>query len=283
MMKRADCKELLAAADAARAGGDQDAAADLAGACPKDHLQAMVENAATPAQGLLLCGRAAAAGQRLCDARTVDDLENKLSPHLSLGPADESIAIDPLIAKALEILGAELNFEWNASEPDVIVGKVTVNIDHITSSTVATVPDAKGKNQHVPATQHRFVARASGQVALGDRIRILRAQDEARDLTWAAAPRMAVTGKVDLQVPPEDELRKRAVLKWLQALRKALVAVPPETVDIDDERGCIAYGMALNVSWNDPNAAAQGRGDEDRIASCEKLLGLPSGAGIPVP
>jgi len=54
-------------------------------------------------------------------------------------------------------------------------------------------------------------------------------------------------------------------------------------VDVDDDRGCIAYGLALNSSAGDENAAAQGQGDSDRIAACEKLLGLPPGAGIPVP
>jgi hypothetical protein len=282
LIKRGDCTELLAAADSARANGDQVLAGDLAKACPKDQLGKLT-SAATPAQALLLCGRTAAAGHRVCDARTVVDLRARLQPHLALGPSDEAISIDPLIALALEILGKELNFTWSADNPDVVVGKLVVNIEHVTSSTVATVPDSKGKNQHIPATQHRFVAKAAGQVELGDKTRVLRAQDETRDLTWQALPRVSVAPKTDLNVPAEDELKKRAALAWLRVLGKALSANPPETVDVDDDKGCIAYGLALNSSAGDENAAAQGQGDSDRIAACEKLLGLPPGAGIPVP
>jgi len=282
LIKRGDCTELLAAADYARAGGDSALASDLAKACPKDQFIRLTA-AATPAQALLLCGRTAAAGYRVCDARTVGDYRAKLQPHLALGPSDEAIAIDPLIAVALEALGKELNFSWNASDPDVVVGKLIVNIEHQTSSTVATVLDSKGKNQHVPATQQRFVAKAAGQVELGDKTRTLRAQDETRDLTWQALPRYSVAPKTDPAVPAEDELKKRAALAWLRVLGKALSANPPETVDVDDDRGCIAYGLALNSSAGDENAAAQGQGDSDRIAACEKLLGLPPGAGIPVP
>jgi hypothetical protein len=283
MLQRKDCKELLQAADVARANADPDSAQALVKACPQDQFQKLLQAAATPAQQLLLCGRAAAAHEKRCDARQIDDFESKLQPHLALGPADETIAADPLMAQGLEVVGSELNFTWSGSDPDIIVGKLSVNIDHSTSNTVASVPDAKGKVQHVPAVQHRYVAKASAQVELGDKTRVLRAQDEARDLTWDPAPRLQVAGKPAPTVPSEDELRKRAVLAWLRLLGRALRMNPPETVDTDDDRGCIAYGLALNLSSNDPDAAAQGRGDEDRIASCEKLLGLPAGAGIPVP
>ena len=282
MIKRADCGELLSGADRARADGDRQLASDLAKACPKDQLDKLVEQAA-PAQALLWCGRAAAAGHRVCEPRTVGDLKAKLLPHLALGPPDESIAADPLISLAIETLGKELNFTWSADNPDVVVGKLIVSIEHVTSSTVATVPDTKGKNQHVPATQHRFVAKASGQVELVDKTRVLRAQEETRDLTWKALPRFSVVPKNDLLVPDETELKKRVAQAWLRVLSKALSANPPETVDVDDDRGCVAYGLALNSSVGDENAAAQGNGDSDRVASCEKLLGLPPGAGIPVP
>jgi hypothetical protein len=282
LIKRADCNELLDAADRARADGDGDLASDLSKACSKDQLSKLVDQAA-PAQALLLCGRMAAAGNRTCDTRTVGDLKTRLQPHLALGPPDEKIAADPLIALAIDTVGKELNLTWNASDPDVVVGKLTVTIDHLTSSTVATVPDAKGRNQHVPATQHRFVAKAAGQVELTDKTRVLRAQEETRDLTWNALPRYQVASKTDPSGPDEAELKKRVAQTWLRVLSKALSANPPETVDVDDDRGCVAYGLALNSSVNDENAAAQGNGDTERIAACEKLLGLPPGAGIPVP
>lgn len=282
MIGRKDCRELLVAADGARASGDLDLASDLAGACPKEQLDKLVAES-SPAAGLLACGRSAAAGRRRCDTRTVTDLESRLQPHLTLGHADETVAMDPLIALALEIAGKELNISWNGSDPDVVVGKLNVSIEHVTTSTIATVPDVNGRQKHVPATQHRFVAKAAAQVELGEKTRVLRAQDEARDLTWPAAPRYQVAPKPDPQVPPETELKKRAALAWLRSLQKALAMNPPETVDVDDEKGCVAYGLALNLTAGDDTAAARGEGDPDRIAACEKLLGEPPGAGIPVP
>lgn len=277
-----DCNQLLRAADQARAGGDADAASDLAGACPKDRLLALVASK-TPAEGLLLCGRSAAADHKACDARTLEDLKSRLQPHLTLGPSDEEVAMDPLIALALDVLGKELNISWNASDPDVIVGKLQVSIEHAKSNTVATVSDAEGNQKHVPAIQHRFVAKAAAQVELGDKTRVLRAQDEARDVTWETPAHLAVPAKPEPQVPDEHELKKRAAIAWLRSLGKALAATPPETVDLDDERGCVAYGLALNASAGNDAAAAQGQGDPDRVAACEKLLGEPPGAGIPVP
>ncbi|HEY2030985.1 MAG TPA: hypothetical protein VGH20_17430, partial [Myxococcales bacterium] len=282
MLGRKDCRELLLAADAARAADDAELASDLAGACPKAQLDTLIADA-SPSQALLLCGRSAAAGHRACDARAVADLEARLQPHLTLGHSDEQIAIDPLIALALEMAGKELNISWNGSDPDVVVGKLNVSIEHVTTRTVATVPDAMGNQKHVPATQHRFVAKAACQVELGDKTRVVRAQDEARDLTWQALPHFQIAPKPDPQVPPEQELKKRAALAWLRTLQKALAMNPPETVDVDDEKGCVAYGLALNLTAGDDTAAARGDGDPDRIAACEKLLGEPPGAGIPVP
>ena len=63
MMKRADCAELLKAADVARADGLPGLARDLAGACPADRLIALVDSS-TPAQALLWCGRARAGIRR---------------------------------------------------------------------------------------------------------------------------------------------------------------------------------------------------------------------------
>jgi hypothetical protein len=282
MMSRKDCRELLLAADQARADGDPGLASDLARSCEKDQHSRLVAQA-TPAQGLLLCGRAAAAGQTRCDARTLDDLKSKLQPRLTLGPPDETIPIDPLIALALEMVGGELNLSWNGSDPDVVIGKLNVSIEHVTSNTVATVEDVKGNKQHIPATQHRFVAKAACQVELGDKTRVLRAQDESRDMTWNAPPRYRVPARPQPQVPGEDELKQRAALAWVRVLGKALAMNPPETVDLDDDKGCVAYGLALNQSAGDDGAAAQGLGDADRVAACERLLGEPTGAGIPVP
>ena len=102
-------------------------------------------------------------------------------------------------------------------------------------------------------------------------------------LTWSAVPTFAVAAKSDLQVPPEAELKRRAALGWVKALAKALAAAPPEAVDVTDARGCVAYGLSLNLLSGDPMAAANGLGDPAKVAACEKLLGEPAGAGIPVP
>ena len=282
MLKRADCAELLRAADEARAKGQTEVAADLAAGCPQDKLLLLVASAPA-AQALLWCGRAQAAQQKGCDGQLVSELAAKLNPHLTLGPADPATPPDPLLTGALDLLGKEMNFSWNADAPDVIVGKLAVTIDHFTSATVASVLDAKGGKQRVPATQHRFVAKAEAQVELGQKTRTLHATEEARDTTWEAAPKLAVAAKFEPSVPPEDELRKRAVLSWLRALAKALAAEPPEGVQISDDKGCVAYGLSLNLTSGNPAAAAAGLGDPAKVAACEKLLGEPAGAGIPVP
>ena len=282
MVKRADCVELLKAADAARAQKQLELAADLASACTADKLAALVDQV-PPAQALLWCGRAAAAQQKGCGPARIAELAAKLNPRLTIGPSDESTPLDPLLGGALGELGKDLNLSWSARDPDVVVGKLAVAVEHATSSTIATVADAKGKKVRVPATQHRFVARSEAQVVLGSKTRTLRAQEEARDLTWEAAPKLAVAAKFDPSVPPEAELKKRAVLAWVRTLARALAANPPEGVDITDEKGCVAYGLSLNLTSGDPSAAASGSGDPAKVAACEKLLGEPPGAGIPVP
>ena len=281
MIQRGDCKELLVAADAARAQQLGDLAAELAAGCTDDRLTALID-AAPPAQALLWCGRAAAAQQKGCEPARVAELASKLGPHLTIGPPDDSTALDPLLGAALDQLGNDLNLSWDAQEPDVVVGKLTVAIEHATTTTFTAV-DVKGKKVRVPATQHRFVARAEAQVALGSKTRTLRAAEEARDFTWEAAPKLAVDAKFEPSVPPEAELKRRAALAWLRALAKALAANPPEGVEIADEKGCVAYGLSLNMGSGDPGAAASGSGDPAKIAACEKLLGEPPGAGIPVP
>lgn len=287
LMKRADCAELLKAADAARARGQPDLAGELSSACPQDKFLALVDAAADPAAALLWCGRAKAAqpleGKPACDAKRTAELAGRLSPHLTLGPPDTETAPDPLLQGALDAAGKDLNLSWDAADPDVIVGRLNVVVEHLTTSTVATVTDAKGNKQRVPATQHRFVAKADAQAELGGKTRVLRASEEVRDLTWNAVPRQAVAAKFEPAVPPQDELKKRAATAWLRALAKGLAASPPEAVDVTDARGCVAYGLSLNLTSGDSGAAASGNGDPLKIAACERLLGEPAGAGVPVP
>jgi hypothetical protein len=282
MIQRGDCAELLLAADAARASQQPELATALATACSADKLSELTDKSA-PEQGLLWCGRAAAAGAKGCEPLRVAELASRLNPRLTLGPPDASTPPDPLLGAALEQIGKDLNLSWDAQEPDVIVGKLSVTVDHATSSATASVADAKGKQVRVPATLHRFVAKAEAQVELGTKTRTLRAQDEARDTTWEASPRQAVAARFEPSVPPEAELKKRAAVAWLRALAKALAASPPEGVDVNDAKGCVAYGLSLNLNSGDPGAAARGAGEPAKIAACEKLLGEPAGAGIPVP
>jgi hypothetical protein len=285
MVARGDCKELLRAADAARALEEPAVAQDLAQSCTQPGLLALVE-ASPPEEALLWCGRAAAAappGQPSCDAKTLAGLSGRLHPRLRVGPADSSAPPDPLLSVAVGDLAAETNLVYDASAPEVFVGRLSIAVDHVTSSTVAQAKDASGKTQRVPATQHRFVARAEAQVELLGKTRVLRASDEARDTTWEAAPKLAVAARFEPSVPSEDELRRLAARAWVRALSRALAAAPPEAIQVTDARSCVAYGLALNLGAADPGAAAAGRGDPSKISACETLLGEPAGAGIPVP
>lgn len=94
---------------------------------------------------------------------------------------------------------------------------------------------------------------------------------------------MSVAAKFEPQVPAEAELKRRAALSWVTTMAKALAAAPPEAVDVSDARGCVAYGLSLNLLSGDPAAAANGFGEPAKVTACEKLLGEPAGAGIPVP
>jgi hypothetical protein len=127
------------------------------------------------------------------------------------------------------------------------------------------------------------VARTRGQIELGQKTRTLRATAEVRDTTWAEQPRWGIAARAEPVVPPEEELRQRSASAWLRAAAKALWLAPPETVDLDDAAGCVAYGLALNSLSGDASAAASGLGNPDSIERCERLLELPPGAGIPVP
>jgi hypothetical protein len=284
MLRRADCAELLRAADAARAQGRGGLASTLAGACPQEKLNALVASAPDPAQAMLWCGRARAAwGASTCDAAAVASLAGQLRPRLTIGPPEPGMSADPSLAAALAERGPAYNLGWDADDPDVIVGRLLITVDHATNSVVAQVPDTKGVKQGVPAVQHRFIARVQGDVELAGKTRTLRAAEEARDVTWAAAPGISVAAKFDPQVPAEAELKRRAALAWVKALAKALADAPPEAVDVSDARSCVAYGLSLNLLSGDPLAAANGLGDPAKVAACEKLLDEPAGAGIPVP
>jgi hypothetical protein len=284
MVRRSDCAELLRAADSARVRERADLASKLAGGCSQEKLDALVASAPDPAQALLWCGRAKAAlGPSSCDAATVASLASRLHPNLTIGPPEPGMTADPSLAAALVELGSAYNLTWNADDPDVMVGRMLITVEHATNNTIREVPDAKGSKQHVQAVQHRFIARAQGDVELAGKTRTLRASEEARDWTWEAAPKLSVAARFDPQVPAEAELKRRAAVAWVKALAKALAAAPPEAVDVTDARGCVAYGLSLNLLSGDPLAAANGLGEPAKIAACEKLLEEPAGAGIPVP
>ncbi|HWE25990.1 MAG TPA: hypothetical protein VG496_18790 [Myxococcales bacterium] len=284
IVRGGNCAELLRAADAARAEDRGSVASTLASSCSQQALNALVMGAADPAQALLWCGRAKAAQATVsCDTATIAALASQLHPRLTIGPPEPGTMPIPELAAALEELGPKYDLAWRSEDPDVVVGRLVITIEHLTTSIVTSVPDSTGAQQRVAATQHRFVARAEAEVELGGRTRVLRATEEARDVTWPAAPQISVAAKFDPQVPPEAELKKRAALSWMKTLVKALAAAPPEAVDVSDARGCVAYGLSLNLLSGDPAAAANGLGDPAKVNACEKILGEPPGAGIPVP
>src|SRR4051812_7290689 len=283
LLRRGDCAELLHAADEARARGEPALAKDVADGCPQDRL---VDRAAhlSPEEGLLLCGRARAAGPKAsCNSDLIGQLASNLHPRILIGPPDPSDAGHPVLVQALAELGPSFNLCGNAAGPDVVVGKLIVTIERTESGTVATVADDKGNKQRVPAPQHRVVARAEAQVELSGKTRTLRVTDELRDLSWEAAPRVAVAARFEPQLPTDVEMKKRAVLAWVRAVAKAVASAPPEGIDVSDAKGCVAYGLSLNLAAGNSVAASNGAGDPDKVSTCEKILGEPAGAGIPVP
>ena len=118
---------------------------------------------------------------------------------------------------------------------------------------------------------------------LGSRTRLIHATDEARDLTWEGEAGMAIAAKFTPQIAPDEELKKRAVHALLRNLARALRNSPPESIEARDPEGCLAYGVALAVATGDRTAAVSGLGDPEKVQKCEKILGMPLGAGIPVP
>jgi len=282
LLRRGDCAELLRAADEARARGELALAKDLADGCPQDRLVDLAAHV-SPEQGLLLCGRARAADAKaFCSSDLVGQLTSNLHARILIGPPDPTDAGDPVLLQAFAELGPGFNLFWNADDPDVVVGRMTVTIERTENGTVATVADGKGNKQRVPATQHRVVARAEAQVELSGKTRTLRVTDELRSLTWEAAPRVAVAAKFEPKLPTDLEMKKRAVLAWVRAVAKAVASAPPEGIDVSDAKGCVAYGLSLNLAAGNSVAAASGAGDPDKVSTCEKILGEPAGAGIPV-
>jgi hypothetical protein len=288
LMKKADCRELLLAADAARAQLDQRLAHDLAAACPQAGLEGLVEGAGTPAEAFLWCGRARAAlvdraTTPSCKAEKIVELTSELRPRLTLGPAEPSAPPDPVLQAALDEIGPRLNLAYDHDNPVVFVGEVRVSVDRSESQTIARVPDADGKRHQLPATLHRVLARAEVQVELGTRTRTIHAAEEARDTTWEGEPRLSIAAHFDPQIAPEAELRRRAVVALLRNMARALRASPPEGLQTSDTQGCLAYGVALAVATGNRIAAASGVGDPLKLAACEQILGMPAGAGIPIP
>jgi hypothetical protein len=282
---KGDCAQLLRAADRARVEGTRRRARALAAACTESSFDALLEQA-EPAEALLWCGRASAVlgreGKPGCDYKRVGLLKEALRPKLSLGPPDPSSTPDPLLLAALEAIGPELNLIF-AADPDVIVGKVEITLEEQTTRGLTTVDDPSGHRRQLPSVNHRLVARCTAQVELAAKTRTLRASEEARAISWEAEPRWKIPAHPAVLPVSDEELKERATRSWLRAVAKALWLSPPETVDTDDDRGCVAYGLALNASSGNPDAAANREGDAVKIARCEPLVGEPEGGGIPVP
>ena len=283
-----DCRELLLEADRARAAGDKRFARELSAACPQEGLELLAGKDASATEALLWCGRARAAldgraEKPSCSAERVISLSAELKPLLTLGPADPESEPDPLLVAALAEVGKELNLSYDHDDPVVYVGEVKVLLDNTESETLTPAPDAAGKRHQIPATLHRMLARAEAQVELGSKTRTIHATEDARDVTWGAEPRFAIAARFKPQIPPEAELRRRAVVSLVRNIARALRISPPEGVEVTSLESCLTYGVALAVSTGDRTAAANGIGDREKLAACEKILGMPKGAGIPVP
>ena len=287
LLKGGDCKAALLAADQARAVRDKALARDLAAACPQAGLDALVARATTAAEKMLWCGRARAAVDRgdkpSCAAELVVSFLPDLKPKLTIGPADPEAEEDKLLEQALKEVGAELNLGYDHDDPVVFAGSIRVAMDRIASETLTAVADAGGKRHQVSATLHRVVARAEIQMELGAKTRTLHATEEARDLTWQGDERLAIAARFEPQIAPEAELKKRAVVALVRIMARALASSPPEGLEATDPPSCMAYGVAIAVATGDRTSPARGIGDPEKLAACEKILGMPEGAGIPVP
>jgi hypothetical protein len=93
-------------------------------------------------------------------------------------------------------------------------------LDPVTTPNAMTVQEAKGGKQRVPAVDHRFVARAEAQVALGGNTRVLRTSEEAREIVAAPAAQNPTPAKVS--VSSGEALMERTVLACVGAGIKVL-------------------------------------------------------------
>jgi hypothetical protein len=288
LLQRKNCDELLRSADGARAAGDPLFARELASACPQEGLDALVNSAPTSWKAFLWCGRARAAlveGKQppSCDPEKIRRLTSELRPLLTLGPADPESPPDAPLKDALDEIGPELHLSYDHEDPVVFMGMVRVAIDRSEWQTLAVAAGPDGRRHQIPATLHRVIARAEAQVELGSKTRTVHASEEVRDTTWDPEPRFAIQAHLQPQLEPEQELKRRAVQSLVRTIARSLASNPPESLDIRDAPSCLAYGLAIAVATGDRNAAATGVGDDEKVANCEKLLGLPVGAGIPIP
>jgi hypothetical protein len=161
----------------------------------------------------------------------------------------------------------------------------------------ALLPDVRVACRHArPPEQQELIQR-------GDRSDLLKAADAARarqepelaaDLAAACSPDKLskLVGLADETTPMMvgklgvtlDHVTSSTLATVPDgAVAKALAASLPEAVDVSDDKGCVAYGLSLNLTSGDPAAAASGAGEPAKVAICEKLLGEPAGAGILVP
>src|SRR5438132_6950248 len=105
-----------------------------------------------PAHALLWCGRAKAAHAAASrDSATIATLASQLHQRLTIGPPDPGMSPAPELAAVLAELGPSYNLAWEPQHPDVVVGRLVFNGDHVTNGTVVTVPDASGTEQRVAA------------------------------------------------------------------------------------------------------------------------------------
>jgi hypothetical protein len=91
-----------------------------------------------------------------------------------------------------------------------------------------------------------------------------------------------VAATFDPQVPPGQELRKRAAPARVRAPVEALAEAPREAIDVTAANGCVACG-SLNPVAGDPSAAANALADPAKVAACEWLLEAPAPAGALAP
>jgi len=256
----------------------------MAEACPKEQLSKLLD------AGLAGAGIAALAAAWPPPATPpamplrVHDLKTRLAPHLTLGHADEQTSIDPLIALALcdPGQGAQLS-PGTGPTRTVVVGQA-------------------GGQHRARDQQHGGHRRGrQGQEPAHPRHPApLRGPRRRNSWSWAtrsrtlprpgrgARPHLAgpypallrLRRRTYPSVPEEGELKKRAAVAWLRLLGTALAVNPPETVDVDDDRGLRRVWPCAQLE----RGRSERRGRRDRATrigsrACEKLLGETAGRG----